>query len=115
MRGGEGQPADEADSAYRLRLPDLWRVPDALDRIRRLLAEHPEGGDLVRFLPSIAAGTPDGTLKARAAMASPFVAGLELAREGEIGLDQAAVFAPVFVRGLVQRNERGDGRTIAWL
>ena len=70
---------------YRPPIPDLWRVPDALARIRALLTEHPEGGELSRFLPAIAADAPDRTLQARAAVASTLVAGIGIgARRGVV-------------------------------
>jgi hypothetical protein len=34
LRGGGAQP--DADAIYRPALPNLWRVPDAINRIRRL-------------------------------------------------------------------------------
>ncbi len=77
---------------YRPAIPELWRVPQALARIRTLLAEHTEGGDLAGFLPPIAADAPNRPLQARAALASTFVAGLELARARQIRLEQAEVF-----------------------
>ncbi len=75
LRGRGGTPAEVP--LYRPVVPDLWRIPDAPERIKALLAEHPEGGDLVRFLPPIAPDAADRTLKTRAAVASTFVAGLE--------------------------------------
>ena len=41
LEGRAGRP-DEAELVYRPAVPDLWRVPDALARIRAALAEHPE-------------------------------------------------------------------------
>lgn len=95
LRGRNGRPADAP--VYHPAIPDLWRVPDALARIRALLAAHPAGGALAGFLPGIEAAA-DHPLQARAAVASTLVAGLELARAGQIGLDQAEAFAPVTLR-----------------
>ncbi|KAA2212520.1 segregation and condensation protein A [Teichococcus oryzae] len=77
--------------AWRPAPPPLWRLPDAMLRLRRLLPEHPGGAPITAFLP------PPGALpvQRRAALASTFLAGLELAREGEAALDQAAPFAPL--------------------
>ncbi|WP_160938152.1 segregation and condensation protein A [Teichococcus coralli] len=74
---------------------DLWRVPEALVWLRRRLAEHPESGLLTSFLPRISKIAPQARLRRRAALASTFVAALELAREGELHLAQAAAFAPI--------------------
>ena len=95
LRGRHGRPADAP--VYHPAIPDLWRVPAAVARIRALLAAHPEGRDLAGFLPGIAAA-PDQPLQARAAVASTFVAGLELARAGHSDLDQAAPFAAITLR-----------------
>jgi segregation and condensation protein A len=91
LRGRGGRP--EEALVYRQVVPDLWRVSDALARIRSTLAEHPEGGDLVQFLPRVAADATNRALRARAAVASTLLAGLELAREGALTLHQEAPFA----------------------
>lgn len=48
-------------------------------------------------------------LKRRSAWSSTFVASLELARQGEIGLEQEQAFAPIHVRagGSVSQTEQG--------
>jgi segregation and condensation protein A len=74
LQGRGGWPADAP--VYHPAIPDLWRVPAALARIRVLLAAHPAGGDLAGFLPMMNAAAPDRALQARAAVASTFVAGL---------------------------------------
>ena len=66
----------------------LWRVPDALARITRMLAERPEGGALARFLPTMDGMGPERELGCRAAVASTFLAGLELACDGTLALYQ---------------------------
>lgn len=83
------------DRVYRPNPPPLWRVPDALLRIRALLAELPEGGVPIGcFLPH--RGDRIGTaLQRRAALASTLVAGLELGREGVVTLEQATAFGPI--------------------
>jgi segregation and condensation protein A len=93
LRGRGGRP-DEAP-VYRPVVPDIWRVSDALARIMAALAEHPEGGDLTLFLPHIAADGASRELRARAAVASTLLAGLELAREGVLEIEQDASFSVV--------------------
>jgi segregation and condensation protein A len=90
LRGTEGRP--EEAPLYRPAIPDLWRVVDALVRIQLLLVEHPAGGDLAAFLPPVAEEATDRPLRARAAVASTFLAGLELAREGTLTLAQEVPF-----------------------
>lgn len=78
---------DQADT-YQLHRPPFWRVADAVARITRMLADRPGGGGLRIFLPAVDRSTPERELRCRAALASTFVAGLELAREGALQLDQ---------------------------
>jgi segregation and condensation protein A len=73
----------------------LWRVPDALVRLRRMLPATPEGAALERFLPETTAEAPDAPLQRRAALASTLLAGLELEREGGAVLRQDETFGPV--------------------
>ena len=104
LRGREGRPG-EAEPVYRVAVAELWRVPDAMARIRAVLEERPEGGELAYFLPVIGAGEVDGALKMRAAVASTFVAGLELAKDGIVEVSQAAVFALIQLRALAHGLE----------
>lgn len=89
LQATAGRPQDAP--CYRPAPPDLWRVGDALARLRRMLAAQPEGGVLPLFLPPVAPG-PNVDRKARAAVASTFVAALELSRAGEATLHQPAPF-----------------------
>ncbi len=102
LRGRAGRPG-EAEPVYRV--AELWRVPDAMARIRAVLEERPEGGELVCFLPSIGAKEENRALKARAAVASTFVAGLELAKGGIVEVSQPAVFALIQLRALAHGLE----------
>ena len=61
-------------------------------RIRAVLAEHPEGRELMRFLPTIAADAQVRRLQARATVASTCIAALELARKGVLSLQQEETF-----------------------
>jgi segregation and condensation protein A len=89
----------------------LWRVPDALARLRRMLPALPEGGTpLERFLPEMGADeAPGAALRRRAALASTLLAALELEREGSAALSQAAAFARIAVApaALLDRACRG--------
>lgn len=89
----------ERGTAYRPTPPDLWRTPAALARMRRLLGEWDDaaadGTPLSAFLPP-AAYTPTAVQR-RAALASTLVAGLEMARDGEVTLRQRDAFGPVLV------------------
>lgn len=67
----------------------------ALDRLQRMLGTAVEWRDLVSFLP------PEfsGELR-RSALASSFVAALELARTGRANLRQESAFAPLYVKAV---------------
>jgi segregation and condensation protein A len=101
LRGRE-EPQETEAPVYRPRMPDLWLVPDALARIRAMLGENPAGGDLAAFLPTVPAGVSDRPLKARAAVASTLVAGLELARDGEAALAQEQMFGTIAIAAISQ-------------
>ncbi len=107
LRGRGGRP--EEALVYRQVVPDLWRVSNALARIRLTLVDHPEGGELRRFLPIIAADVADRALKARAAVASTLLAGLELAREGVLAIDQESDFGLVRLIAGRQKEELAAG------
>jgi segregation and condensation protein A len=87
--------------------PPLWHVPDALARIRALLAVlTADGAPLGRFVPrgGERARTP---LQRRAALASTFVASLELGREGELALEQNEAFGDIAVRCVMRSATPG--------
>ncbi|MHB0669002.1 segregation/condensation protein A [Roseomonas mucosa] len=96
----EGQESEgaEAPLIYRPTIPQLWRVPDALERIRTILGQDPERGDLILFLPPLPHVVPEQSLQARAALASTLMAGLELARDGVLNLSQEEIFGPIRFR-----------------
>ena len=81
--------------SYRPEPLPLWRVPDALARLRRMLPAMPEGAALERFLPGLAGDGAGRELQRKAALASTLLAGLELGREGSAALSQGEAFGPV--------------------
>jgi len=95
---------EEAAAAYRPRPPPFWRVPDAIARIRQLLGTVPDGSSLTAFVPAINGAEPE--LRCRAAVASTLLAGLELARNGTLTLDQTEVWRPIAVRRTANASSR---------
>ncbi len=95
LRGPNNRP--EAAPVYRPVLVQLWRVEQALGRIRKMLAEDPEGGELAHFLPAAGQG-PDRLRQARGALAGIFVVCLEFARQGEVEAEQDELFEAVRIR-----------------
>ena len=65
----------------------------ALERVSRLLGERVDWATIESFLPDLA----DAPLR-RSALASSFVAALELARMGKADLRQQSPFAPLYLR-----------------
>jgi segregation and condensation protein A len=74
--------------------PEVYRLEEALERLRRLVGALPAWERLERFLPAAAKGEETG----RGALAALFAAGLELVREGRIEMRQEAAFAPIYLR-----------------
>jgi segregation and condensation protein A len=82
------------ERVYRPSPPPLWRVPDALARLRDLLVSMPaEGVPLAQLLPAPARMA--SPVQRRAAIASTLMAGLELSREGTLSLEQRDAFGDV--------------------
>ncbi|NKE48575.1 segregation/condensation protein A [Roseomonas frigidaquae] len=80
---------------YRPNPPPLWRVPDALARIRDMLAALPgQRAPLAHFVPRGGYRTRT-LLQRRAALASTLVAALELGRHGAVTLEQDSAFGEI--------------------
>lgn len=76
--------------------PPLWRVPEALARIRRLLLPGlPAGAALEHFLPPLPGKGAVAVLQRRAALASTLLAALELSRDGAAVLGQDRAFGEI--------------------
>jgi segregation and condensation protein A len=94
LEGRDGQ-GSEAPPVYRPAVSDLWRTPDAIARVERLLATDGESRPLAGFLPEILAEASHRALRRRAAAASTLMAGLELARPGMLAAGQCQPFGPI--------------------
>ena len=71
----------------------VMSLEEALQRVERLIGGKVEWTEIRSFLPE----TPDGEYK-KSALASSFVAALELARQGRVEIDQGEPFSPLYVR-----------------
>ncbi|HEY5721389.1 MAG TPA: ScpA family protein [Allosphingosinicella sp.] len=71
----------------------VMTLEEALLRVERMIGIRLEWTRIEEFLPE----TEDGEFR-KSALASSFVAALELARKGKLELDQEAPFAPLYVR-----------------
>jgi segregation and condensation protein A len=83
------------ERVYRPNPPPLWRVPEALARIRRLLPGLPAGAALEHFLPPLPGKGAVAVLQRRAALASTLLAALELSRDGAAVLGQDRAFGEI--------------------
>ncbi len=95
---------EQAAAAYRPRPPPFWRVPDAIARIRQLLGVLRDGSPLAAFVPAIDGAEPE--LRRRAAVASTLLAGLELARDGTLTLEQTEMWHWIEIRRVASSPSR---------
>ncbi len=87
---------------------DLWSVDDALARLESMLGlgRLPDWSVLMAFLPAI----EGDALRMKSAMASTFVAALELTKQGRLVLRQdGAAYSPIYVKSAGRGNRR-EGR-----
>ena len=85
-------------AVYRPRPPPFWRVSQAIARIETVLTEHSDGAAFGVFLPTVGADMADREVRCRAAVASTLVAGLELARQGQVLLGQERDWGEISLR-----------------
>ena len=71
----------------------VMTLEEAITRLERMLGMAIDWRSLESFLPE----TPDPEYR-RSALASSFVAALELARQGKVDFEQQGAFAPLYVR-----------------
>jgi segregation and condensation protein A len=77
---------------------DVMTLEEAIERVARLVGSRVEWATIESFLPDEASGT-----YRKSALASSFVAALELAKQGRVELRQKSAFAPLYLKRL------GDG------
>jgi segregation and condensation protein A len=93
------EPPDTA-TAYRPAPLRLHTVAEARERILRRLKERPEGVTLDQLLPDQPPDANEPSRRARlqrSGWGATFMAGLELARQGEVVLGQGEDFKPIHV------------------
>ncbi len=78
---------------------EVMTLEAALERVSMLVGERIDWSVIESFLPD-AACVEQGERLRRSALASSFVAALELARQGKVELRQAAPFAPLYLRAM---------------
>jgi segregation and condensation protein A len=95
----DGGPGLDVSETYRPRWRELYSIPEARARILRRLGETPDGLPLELLLPqeAEAAGVPTEPARRRAAWTSTFIAGLELAKQGDVAMAQEDIFTAIHV------------------
>ena len=73
---------------------DVMTLEEAIERVGRLVGARIEWTTIESFLPEGASG-----LYRKSALASSFVAALELARQGRLEMRQKSAFAPLYLKG----------------
>jgi segregation and condensation protein A len=71
----------------------VMTLEEALLRVERMIGQHVDWTRIEAFLPE----TQDGEFR-KSALASSFVAALELARTGKVEIEQSASFGPLYIR-----------------
>jgi len=75
--------------------PDLYSVEDALLRLERMLGRMPDWSVLSAYLPAF----QGDSLKMKSAVASTFIAALELAKQGRVQLRQdGGPYSPIYIK-----------------
>lgn len=99
LQGREAQPQD-AEPAYEVVIPAGLRLPEALGRMRRMLATMDGPRPLEAFLAEVVMEAGQGkAMLLRAGLAGVFLAALELGRAQEAILEQDEAFGPISIAG----------------
>jgi chromatin segregation and condensation protein Rec8/ScpA/Scc1 (kleisin family) len=87
----------EQEASYRPPILHLVLIPEALRHMRALVAEMTQPRPLADFWPEVPAERRGEPVIVRSAVASTFVAALELCRRGIVMLDQRESFRAIMV------------------
>jgi len=88
----------------------VMTLDSALARLAGLLGTAIEWRDLRAFLPTLSRSSETDRQLARSALASSFLAALELAKQGRIELAQGDCFGPLMLRAVRQASAQGLSR-----
>ena len=104
-------PGPDVAQSYRPAWLGLHAVPDARERILRRLADGPDPCRLDQLLPDTSGpgAAPEGGLRGRSRWTSTLTASLELAKQGEVALEQEEAFSPIQVSPGLAGRERPGG------
>jgi segregation and condensation protein A len=88
------------DETLRIAETDLYSVEQAVERLRLFVGRVPGWRTLFSFLPD----DLRGSLLIRSAIASTFVAGLQLVKDGQASIRQDGAFGPIWLRSDPDRD-----------
>jgi segregation and condensation protein A len=94
---------------YRPAIPDVFRIPETLLRMRALVAAMTAPRPLETFWPAVPVEKRGEPVVVRSAVASTLVAALELCRESVVGLEQGEDFGAIMVSPRGAGVARVDG------
>lgn len=94
----------EQGQTLRIAATDLYAVEDAIERLRALVGKVPEWRTLFSFLPDFLRGS----LVLRSAVASTFVASLQLVKDGQAQIRQDGTFGPIWLRSPSGSEQSGN-------
>jgi len=80
--------------AFRVEASEHYSLEDAYQWLGRVIGAMPEWESLARFLP----GGPTSPTRRRSAVASAFVASLELVKQGKLQIRQLEPFGQIYIR-----------------
>ncbi len=83
----------------------VMTLEDALNRVSKMIGHSVEWTNIEAFLPTILVSEDDdySTMLRRSALASTFMASLELARNGVLELEQKDSFEPLMIRSVANK------------
>jgi segregation and condensation protein A len=94
--------AERQASFYKPAPRKLYKLEDAMERLRVMLGLAREWTILGQFMPP---DLFDDVVVKRSAIASTFGACLELAKQGAMDLNQAKPFAPIYIRQIIYQGD----------
>lgn len=101
-----GQIMAERQAAFYRPAPrKLYKLEDAMERLRLMLGLAREWTSFGQFMPP---DLFDDVVVKRSAVASTFGACLELAKQGAMDLNQEKPFAPIYIRQIIYEGDNAD-------
>lgn len=98
----------EAQRPYAPPVLDVWPLAEALAHLRTWLRDQPSETELSGLVPGLKGPAGTSPLRSRSNLASGFLAGLELVKQGEAIMLQKQAFDPPWIRSPSSTSVMGD-------